>query len=107
MLAVIGALKRLKKNCELVIHTPSEYVPAGFMQDWIKRWTESDWKNGKGEPVANRAEWEEMAELLNAHEFKFRTGKHAYSIWMEREIRKRKEKEKCMIDLANLAVPAR
>ena len=30
LLAVIGALKRLRKNCDLEIHTHSEYVSAGF-----------------------------------------------------------------------------
>lgn len=107
LLAVIKALKRLRKNCELVIHTHSEYVSAGFKQEWLRKWAENGWKNGKGEPVANRAEWEEMAELLNAHEFEFQTGRHAYSIWMEREAGKRREKEKCTIDLANSAVPVR
>lgn len=88
LLAVAGALRRIRKPCELVIHTHSEYVAAGFTEGWIKKWAVSGWKNGKGDPVANRPEWEEIAELLNAHEFEFRAGRHAYSIWMERKIRK-------------------
>ena len=48
-----------------------------------------------------------MAELLNAHEFLFHPGRHAYSIWMEREIEKRKERELCLIGSENSAVPER
>lgn len=85
--AVIKALRRLRKNCDLVIHTHSEYAAAGINKGWIQKWSGNGWKNGKGEPVANRPEWEEMAELLNAHESEFHAGRHAYSEWMEREIR--------------------
>lgn len=85
--AVIKALRRLRKNCDLVIHTHSEYVDAGINKGWLQKWAGNGWKTGKGEPVANRPEWEEMAELLNAHEFEFHAGRHAYSEWMEREIR--------------------
>lgn len=105
LVAVIKALRRLRRNCDLVIHTHSEYVAAGFSQGWLQKWAERGWTNGKGEPVANRPEWEEMAELLNAHEFAFYTGRHAYSEWMEREIRK--EKEACLRDSGNSAAPKR
>lgn len=88
LMAVIKALRRLIKSCDLVIHTHSEYVAAGFSKGWIEKWAGNGWKTGKGEPVANRPEWEEMAELLNAHEFEFCTGRHIYSIWMERELSK-------------------
>lgn len=93
LLAVIGALRRLRKNCELVIHTHSEYVAAGIENGWIWKWAGNGWKTEKGDPVANRPEWEEIAELLNAHEFEFHTGRHAYSVWMESEIERQKPKE--------------
>lgn len=82
LLAVTAALRRMRRNCEIVIHTHSEHVAAGFTNGWVGKWAENGWKNGKGEPVANRAEWEEMAELLNAHEFSFQVGKHNYSSYM-------------------------
>lgn len=94
LLAIIKALRRLIKNCDLVIHTHSEYVTAGFQKGWLQKWEADGWMNGKGKPVANREEWEEIAELLNAHEFEFYTGRHAYSDWMEREVRK--EREVCL-----------
>lgn len=105
LMALIKALRRLTKNCDLAIHTHSEYVAAGFKEGWLQKWVRNDWRNGKGEPVANRAEWEEMAELLNAHEFEFLTGRHAYSEWMERETRK--EREECLRGSGNLAVQGR
>ncbi len=107
LLAVTGALRRLRKNCDLMIHTHSEYVAAGFAEGWLEKWAENGWKTVKGEPVANRPEWEEMAELLNAHEFEFRAGRHAYSAWMERELRMRKEKEECLTGSENSAAPKR
>lgn len=88
LMAVVKALRRLTRNCELVIHTHSGYVAAGISRGWLRKWEETDWTTRKGKPVANRAEWEEMAELLNAHEFEFVAGPHAYSEWMRREIKK-------------------
>ena len=105
LMAAVGALRRLTRNCDLVIHTHSEYVAAGFTKGWLQKWAGNDWKNGKGEPVANRTEWEEIAGLLNAHEFEFYAGKHAYSEWMEREIRK--EREACLRDSENLTAQQR
>lgn len=102
LLAVVKALRRLRRNCDLVIHTHSEYVAAGFTEGRVQKWMENDWRNGKGGPVANRPEWEKMAELLHTHEFEFRAGRHAYSVWMEREIKERKEKEACLTDSENL-----
>lgn len=92
LMAVNGALKRLRKNCDLVIHTHSHYAAAGFLKGWIAKWGENGWKNKKGEPVANMEEWQEMAELLNAHEFEFVTGPHAYSEWMRRETEKERKR---------------
>ena len=91
LLAVIGALRRFWKSSDIVIHTHSEYVAAGFTKGWLEKWVENDWKTGKGEPVSNRPEWEEMAELLNVHEFEFCVGKHTYSNVMAWWIRKVRE----------------
>lgn len=90
LMAALAALRRLKRNCELTICTHSPYLAAAFERGWIAEWERNGWKNGKGEPVANMGEWQEMAELLNAHEFSFEVGKHEYSEWMEHEIRKEK-----------------
>ena len=107
LLAVVKALQRLTRNCDLAIHTHSRYVADGFEKGWIEKWAGSDWKTGKGDPVANREQWEEIAELLNAHEFEFYPGRHAYSIWMAREINRRKEREACLKDSGNSAAPKR
>ena len=102
--ALIGALKRLKKPCALNIYTYSAHVAAGFDKGWLDGWINNEWKTKKGEPVANMEEWQELANLLNEHEFQFLVGQHhSYSTWMQGELEKKeKERKSCTTDSENL-----
>lgn len=102
--ALIEALKRLRKPCALSIYADSTYLAAGFDKGWVDAWQENGWKTQRGEPVANMDEWQELANLLNEHDFQFLIGQHhSYSTWMQGELdKKEKEKKLCMTDLENL-----
>ncbi len=63
LLVLNEALKRVHKECELVIHTDSAYVAAG-LNEWIKLWDRTGWVNAKGKPVANSEEWRKTLNLL-------------------------------------------
>ena len=43
LLAVIEALKALKRPCHVVVHTDSQYVQKGMTQ-WLANWKRRDWR---------------------------------------------------------------
>lgn len=47
---------------EIAVVTDSEYLVKG-MSGWVKGWLRNGWKTSKGEPVKNRALWEELHAL--------------------------------------------
>lgn len=81
---LIMALKRLTGKCRLTIYTESAYVAAGL--EVLPRWRDNGWRTGRGREIANRAEWQEAAELLEGHEFSVDTGNHEYRAWLRREV---------------------
>ena len=46
LLAVITALKMLKKPCRVTIHSDSAYVVNAFNQNWISGWKAKGWTRG-------------------------------------------------------------
>ena len=71
MTAVIEALKLLKENCNITIHSDSAYVVNSFEKDWITNWQKNNWKTADKKPVKNKELWQEMINLLNNHKYKF------------------------------------
>ncbi|MHB0870111.1 MAG: ribonuclease HI [Chloroflexota bacterium] len=47
---------------EITVVSDSEYLVKG-MSGWVKGWLRNGWKTSKGEPVKNRALWEELHGL--------------------------------------------
>lgn len=47
---------------EISVISDSEYLVKG-MSGWVKGWLRNGWKTSKGEPVKNRALWEELHRL--------------------------------------------
>lgn len=86
---LIMALKRLTESCCLTIYTESAYLAAGLSS--LSQWKQNGWKTSRGTEVANKAEWLEAAELLNAHMFSASTENHEYRAWLRNEVT-RKEK---------------
>lgn len=60
--AVIEALKILKRPCEIVIYTDSQYVKRG-MTEWLPGWIQKNWKN-----VKNPDLWQELLALSRQHQ---------------------------------------
>src|ERR1043165_2144335 len=52
MMAVIEALRALKKPVPVLIHTDSKYVMDGATQ-WLKGWKAKGWKTASKDPVKN------------------------------------------------------
>ena len=56
LLAAIMALKKIKKNSEVVIFTDSTYVKNGITE-WVIKWKKNGWKNANKKPVKNKDLW--------------------------------------------------
>jgi ribonuclease HI len=68
--AVIEALRALKWECQIDLYVDSEYVKKGITE-WMPGWVRRNWKNKKGDPVANRDLWETLHALVEQHEIEW------------------------------------
>ena len=68
--AVIEALKIIKKNIKIEIHTDSIYVKDGITK-WIFAWKKNDWKNSKKQKVKNYELWQELDSLVQKYDIDF------------------------------------
>jgi ribonuclease HI len=66
MTAAIEALRQLKRPCQVIITTDSQYLVKG-MTEWIAGWQRKGWKNSKKEPVVNKDLWEQLLSLSKSH----------------------------------------
>ncbi len=64
--AVIEALKNIKRHCEVIIYTDSQYVQRG-MTEWLEGWIKKNWKN-----VKNPDLWQELAKLAAQYTIEWR-----------------------------------
>ncbi|OQY49984.1 MAG: ribonuclease HI [Desulfobacteraceae bacterium 4572_87] len=71
MMAVIEALRLLKRPCKIVVTTDSQYVMKG-MTLWIHGWIKKNWQNSQKKPVLNKDLWEEMLKLSQPHEIQWK-----------------------------------
>jgi ribonuclease HI len=69
--AVIEALASLKRNCDVVVYTDSEYVKNGI-SSWIHGWKSRGWKTADGKPVKNVELWQRLEALASLHKVEWR-----------------------------------
>ncbi|MEJ6001890.1 ribonuclease HI [Paucibacter soli] len=69
--AVIEALASLKRSCQIVIYTDSEYVRKG-MTEWMAGWQRRGWKTADGKPVKNIELWQRLDALRKLHQVEWR-----------------------------------
>lgn len=88
--ALVAALNRITMPCKLHIYLECRYVANAFRNGWLENWVNNDWKNAKGEPVADAERWRDIQYLLNKHEFYIHFQEHhEYHSWMKWELGKR------------------
>ncbi|NYT22179.1 ribonuclease HI [Alcaligenaceae bacterium] len=68
---VIEALKALKRPCQVVVHTDSQYVQKG-MNEWLPNWKRRGWRTADKKPVRNADLWQELDALVNQHQVEWR-----------------------------------
>lgn len=66
----ISGLEALKRPCEVVVTTDSQYLVKG-MTEWIQGWMKKGWINSKKEPVLNRDLWERLLVLSKTHKIRW------------------------------------
>ncbi|MEM8857959.1 MAG: ribonuclease HI [Chloroflexota bacterium] len=63
--AAIGALKALKRPCEIEFYTDSQYLRRGITE-WIDEWVSADFKK-KGKAIPNSDLWRKLNKLIEPH----------------------------------------
>lgn len=70
LMAVIAALKALKRRAKIAIYTDSKYVQQGISQ-WIHGWKQKNWITSARTPVKNVDLWQRLDRLANQHEIEW------------------------------------
>lgn len=84
LMGAIGGLESLRKPCEVMLTTDSQYVMKG-VQEWMPRWIAKGWRTAGGDPVKNRDLWERLNAAIVSHTVRWKWVKgHAGHIENER-----------------------
>jgi ribonuclease HI len=67
MMAVIQALRALKRKSKVRLHLDSQYVQKGI-NEWIHAWKQRGWKTADKKPVKNADLWMILDELVRQHD---------------------------------------
>ena len=68
--AVIEALRSLKRPCNIIITTDSNYVKDGITE-WIHQWKKKGWRTAGKKSVKNQVFWKELEIETKRHEIKW------------------------------------
>ena len=71
LMAVIEALNALKRPCEIILHTDSQYVQKGI-SEWIHGWKARGWKTAAKAPVKNVDLWQALDAAQERHKIEWR-----------------------------------
>jgi ribonuclease HI len=69
--AVIEALTILKRPCDIVVYTDSQYVQKGI-SEWIHGWKARNWRTAAKEPVKNADLWQALDAAQAKHTIEWR-----------------------------------
>ena len=82
--AAISALEALKRECEVDLHTDSQYLRQGVM-GWMFGWKKNGWRTADRKPVKNEDLWRRLDEATGRHKIDWRWVKgHAGDAMNER-----------------------
>lgn len=71
LMAAIQALETLKRPCDVVLTTDSQYVRQGITE-WLAGWKRKGWKTAAGKPVKNQALWQRLDAASTRHNIDWR-----------------------------------
>jgi ribonuclease HI len=67
MLAAIRALEGLKRPCEVILTTDSQYLRQGITS-WLANWKRRGWRTTDRKPVKNKDLWQHLDSLCGRHQ---------------------------------------
>ncbi len=67
LMAVLEALRALKRSCRVNLYTDSEYVRRG-MTEWVKGWQRNGWRTASRQPVKNVDLWQSLVDEARRHQ---------------------------------------
>lgn len=86
--ALVAALKRLTKPCNLTIHLDTGIIAATLSNNWIAKWKASGWQTSRNEEVSNRDLWQLIDSLTADHDYTVLLKKpHEYRRWLTHEMK--------------------
>ena len=71
LMAVIEALRQIKRPSRVTIHTDSRYVMDGASK-WLHAWKEKGWKTADKKPVKNEDLWQLLDQEMARHRLEWR-----------------------------------
>jgi len=71
LMAAIKGLEALKRSCDVVLTTDSQYVRKGITE-WIHGWRKNGWKTAAKKPVKNADLWQQLDHLTARHNVEWR-----------------------------------
>ena len=71
LMAAIAALEALNEDCEIILHTDSQYVRQGITL-WLPNWLRRNWRTAGGDPVKNQDLWERLHAACARHRIDWR-----------------------------------
>ncbi|MFV0520377.1 MAG: ribonuclease HI [Lachnospirales bacterium] len=71
LLAVIDALEKLKRPCNVKLYSDSKYVIDSITKGWVYSWAKKGWKKSDGKMALNIDLWERVLPLLKIHTVEF------------------------------------
>lgn len=86
--AAAAALKRFNRRCEIRIHTENSYVLEMIARN-LGTWAKNEFRTAAGKPLKHREDWERLWESIQDQIICGIPGKHAYSEWIENELKTR------------------
>ncbi len=70
-MGAIRGLEELKRPCEVLLVTDSQYVMKGITE-WMVNWKKRGWKTAAKEPVKNADLWQLLDEQVSRHTVKWK-----------------------------------
>ncbi|MGF1589742.1 MAG: ribonuclease HI [Pleurocapsa sp.] len=72
MMGAIAALKSLKPNSKVKLHSDSRYIVDAVVKGWAKKWQKNGWRRNPKEMAKNPDLWQELLALCQIHDVEFK-----------------------------------
>lgn len=71
LLAAIVSLEALKRPCDVMLYSDSQYLVKAFSDHWVDGWISRGWKTTGKKPVKNVDLWQRLLRAMEPHTVDF------------------------------------